>query len=138
MIIQRGVIREAALAWDTVIFKIPDQKNLNKQHNSHWICPMCEGKALTIPYGALAKKAFIKKYMADEKEFLVLICDRCGQLVAFEGCTGICASEPKSKCEVCGKYYCKHCGITVDFETDGGVTEMRYCNDHIPEWYKNR
>ncbi len=126
------------MAWENLIFRIPDQKNINKPHGNHWVCPKCDGKQYSIPYGAVARRPFFKLHPQDEKDFIVLICDRCGNLIAFEGCQGACASESKSKCEVCGKYYCKHCGISVDFETDGGVTEMRYCNDHIPEWYRNR
>jgi len=79
-----------------------------------------------------------QKSVVDEMEFLVLICDRCGQIMAFEGCRGECASFPRSKCEVCGKYYCHHCGITLDIEVEGKQVKLRYCNDHIPEWYKNR
>jgi hypothetical protein len=93
----------------------------------------------TIPYQVEGDKRDITTKLSDnEKEFLVLVCDRCGQFIAFEGCKGECSSLPRSKCEICGKYYCIHCGITVDIEVYEKHVELRYCNDHIPEWYKNR
>jgi predicted nucleic-acid-binding Zn-ribbon protein len=127
------------LAWETVILKVPGSKKLSRPHKHNWLCPKCEGKNFTIPYHTYqAKGAASKKFFEDELEFHVLICDRCAQFMVFEGCTAECASFPKSKCEICGKNYCTHCGITADFDFEGKHVELRYCNDHIPEWYKNR
>src|SRR5512133_1794226 len=112
---------EVALAWETVILKIPGSKKLKRKrlHNNYWLCPKCEGKPLMIPYhDRLTQVAAPKKTSEDEMEFLVLICDCCGQFIAFEGCSGNCASFPRSKCEICGKYYCHHCGITSDIDIE--------------------
>ena len=130
---------EVALAWETVLLKVPDSKKFSRLHKHYWLCHKCEGKLFTIPYHTNAPNGVTqKKSNQDEMEFLVLICDRCGQIMAFEGCTGDCASSRKSKCEICGKYYCNHCGITADIDVDEKRVELRYCNYHIPEWYKNR
>ena len=127
------------MAWQTIILKVPDSKKFSRTHNHYWLCPKCEGKLFTIPYQTnLPKKVSPKKSFEDEMEFLVLTCDRCVQIMAFEGCSGECASSRDSRCEVCSKYYCNHCGITEDIEVDEKHVELRYCNDHIPEWYKNR
>ena len=108
-------------------------------NNHYGECPKCDGRLFTIPYYTNAdKQVTAKKFYDDEKEFLVLLCDRCGQFMVFEGFTGDCASFPRSKCEICGIYYCNRGGITVDIDVDDKRVELRYCNDHIPEWYKNR
>lgn len=108
-------------------------------HKHCGFSPKCEGKLFTIPYHTnLDKRVSFKKFFEGEMEFLVLICDRCGEFMAFEGCTGECASFPRSKCEICGKNYCNHCGISADIDVDEKPVEFRYCNDHVPEWYKNR
>ena len=130
---------EAALAWEDVVFKISESNKHSRLHRRDWLCPKCEGKLFTIPYPTNTPQSVsVNKSDDDEMEFLVLICDRCGQIITFEGCSGECASLPRSRCEVCGKYYCSHCGITVDIEVDEKHVKLRYCNDHIPEWYKNR
>jgi hypothetical protein len=133
------VLGEVNLAWETVKLKVPESKKLSKSNKHYWLCPKCEGKLFTIPYPTGEPQAAASKQsVKDEHEFLVLICDRCGKFLAFEGCTGDCASFPRSKCEVCGKYYCNHCGIRDDIQVEDQLVELRYCNDHIPEWYKNR
>ena len=127
------------MAWETVVLKVPESKKLSKTHHHDWLCPRCEGSLFMIPSPINSLKGVsTKKKSADEMEFLILICDRCGKFIAFEGCSGDCATYPKSRCEICGRYYCTHCGITSNI--DGGEThiELRYCNDHIPEWYRNR
>ncbi len=130
---------EVALAWETVILKVPESKKLERLHKNSWLCPNCEGKPFMIPYHTrFTQVAALKKTTEDEMEFLVLICDCCGHFMAFEGCSGNCASFPKSKCEICGKYYCNHCGITSDIDIDEKHVELRYCYDHVPDWYKNR
>ena len=127
------------MAWESVILKIPGFKRSARLDKNSWVCPKCAGKEFTLPYRSDRQTQVTpKKSREDEKEFLVLICDRCGELVAFEGCMGDCAGYPKSRCEVCGRYYCVHCGISLDIETEEGLVELRYCNDHIPEWYQNR
>jgi hypothetical protein len=127
------------LAWESVTLKVPGSKKTSKLNKLCWTCPKCERKFFTIPYKTKAPIGVsLKKFTEDEKEFLVLICDRCGQFMAFEGCVGECASLLKSKCEICGKYYCHLCGIVDDIDIDERHVELRYCNDHIPEWYKNR
>lgn len=127
------------MAWQTLNLKISGPIKDIRQNRNHWICPKCEGKELRISYhSCLTPKPTSKKPLEEEKEYLVLICDRCGDLIAFEGCTGECDENPKSKCEVCGKYFCCHCGITHDFNADNGVVELHYCQDHVPEWYQNR
>jgi hypothetical protein len=127
------------LGWETVILKVPESKKLNRLHKHYWLCPKCEGNLFMIPSPINAANGVSpKKISEDEMEFLILICDRCGKFIAFEGCTGECATFPKSRCEICGKYYCNHCGITSDIDDGETHVELRYCNDHIPEWYKNR
>ena len=127
------------MAWETVRLKVPQSKKLTKSNKHDWLCPKCEGKLFTIPYQTDAPAGDAsKKSSKDEYEFLVLICDRCGKFLAFEGCTGDCATFPRSKCEVCGRFYCTHCGIREDIQVEDRLVELRYCNDHIPEWYKNR
>ena len=127
------------MGWETVILKAPASQKFNKLHNHSWLCPKCEGNEFTIPFHVNASKGGALKAISDaEREFRVLVCDRCGQFIAFDGCKGECASTPLSKCEVCGKYYCIHCGINEDIEVNEKQVELRYCNDHIPEWYKNR
>ncbi len=127
------------MAWETVILKVPGSKKHNRLHKKPWLCPKCEGKPFAIPYHTgLNRVTVSEKISEDEREFLVLICDCCGQIMAFEGCSGNCASFPKSKCEICGKFYCVHCGITSDIDIDEKRVELRYCYDHVPEWYKNR
>ncbi len=127
------------MAWETLVLKIPGTQKTAHGHKKVWTCPKCEGKQFAIPYQSSAPpKAAANILPVDEQEVLVLICDRCGQFIAFEGCTGDCSLSPRSKCEVCGKYYCDHCGIHEEFETEEGIVLLRYCNDHIPEWYKNR
>jgi hypothetical protein len=126
------------LAWETVTLKVPESNKFSKLHKQFRECPKCEGKLFTIPYQTDTSTPTPKKSLEDEMEFLVLLCDRCGQIMAFEGCTGECASSRKSKCEVCGKFYCNHCGITEELDIEEKHVELRYCNDHVPEWYKNR
>jgi hypothetical protein len=131
--------QEVFMAWETVVLKVEGAKKLNRIHRQSWMCPKCERTFFTIPVNSkITKGATSKKSNEDEREFLVLICDRCGQFIAFEGCIGECSSFPKPKCEVCGKYYCGHCGIVEDIDMDDKHLELRYCYDHIPEWYKNR
>jgi hypothetical protein len=126
------------MAWEAVMLKVAGTKKPSKLHKQSWICPKCDRTFFTIPVNSKAKGATSKKSGEDEREFLVLICDRCGQFIAFEGCAGGCSSFSKSKCEVCGKYYCSRCGITEDIDIGEKHLELRYCYDHIPEWYKNR
>ena len=127
------------MAWETVVLKVPEAKNRRRIRNRYWLCPKCGGKVFTIPYSPEKSRDLAsQKSTPDEKEYQVLICDRCGEIIAFDGCTGDCESALKSRCEICGKYYCSHCGITADLTVDGKLVELRYCNDHIPEWYKNR
>ena len=125
------------MAWETLIIKTVDIQD-NQTHKNYWLCPMCKGKTFAISYHPNHLIQNPRKNTSDENTFRVLICDRCGQIIAFDGCKGTCACTPRSKCESCGKYYCRHCGVTDDFEIDGVVAELRYCNEHIPEWYKNR
>ncbi len=127
------------MAWETVVLKVADLNKLSRTHRHDWLCPKCERQFFTIPYKTQkAAGAPSQDSLEDEKEFRVLICDRCGQFIAFEGCTGECATSRKPKCEICGRYYCQRCGIMDDMDVDGKKVELRYCNDHIPEWYKNR
>ena len=127
------------MAWETVVLKVQESRKHSRLRDHDWLCPKCDGKVFTIPYPTKSLQAVISQNTtSDEKVYQVLFCDRCGQIMAFEGCTGECASALKSECEICGKYYCHNCGITVDIDVDGKPVELRYCNDHIPEWYKNR
>ena len=128
------------MAWETIILKVQESRNLGPLHHKQYrLCPRCEGKLFTIPFVTDPTKGIdLKKFAQDIMEFQVLTCDRCGQFLAFEGCTGECASVPRSKCEVCGKFYCSHCGISIDTGPDQKHVALHYCNDHVPEWYKNR
>jgi hypothetical protein len=127
------------MTWETVILNVPGSKKLTRSHKHNRLCPKCEGKLFMIPYHFTGPKGVVsKKIFEDEMEYHVLICDRCGQLMVFEGCTGACASFPKSKCEICGKYYCSQCGIIADIDVDDKHIELRFCNDHVPDWYQNR
>jgi hypothetical protein len=128
------------MALETVILKVPELHPHTFLHRHDWLCPKCEGHLSAVPSHTptFQNGPSEKKSIEIEMEFQVLMCDRCGQIMAFVSCTGECATYPKSICEVCGKYYCRHCGITLDFDVEGRHVELRYCNDHIPEWYKNR
>ena len=130
---------EVAMAWETIILQVQETKKLDSHHRHYSLCPRCEGKLFAIPFHTtLPSDATYTKYYTGEREFNVLTCDRCGQFLAFEGCTGDCATSPKSKCEVCGKYYCGHCGITAEIGEHSEHIELHFCNDHIPDWYRNR
>ncbi len=127
------------MAWETVVLKVPGAKKPNKIHQRHWLCPKCDGKPYTISYHSDTLKGITSnKSLEDEMEYLVLICDCCGDYIAFDGCTGECSRTHKTNCEICGKYYCKRCGMSADIDVDEKHIELRYCCDHIPEWYKNR
>ena len=127
------------MAWENVILMVPGTNKNHRSGKQNWLCPKCESKLFTIPYYTNQAQAVAQtKSNEDEMEFLVLLCDRCGQVMAFDGCSGECASNRKSRCEICGKYYCSRCGISADIDIDEKHVELRYCNDHIPEWYKNR
>lgn len=127
------------MGWEAIVLKVPQAKQRGRLPKNNWLCPRCAGKPFLIPSPAdLTPAAAPQSAVRDEREFLVLTCDRCGQFMAFEGCSGNCAASPRSKCEICGKYYCPHCGITADIDLEERRVELRYCNDHVPEWYKNR
>ena len=116
------------MAWETVFLKVPVLAHSAFGHKHNLACPKCEGK-LHSDSGEEPE---------DELALLVLCCDRCNRQIAFDGCSGECAEMARPQCEECGKYYCTHCGIVEDFEEYGKLVTLRFCNDHIPEWYRNR
>lgn len=127
------------MAWETIPLKTPETKKSLGRKNAHWKCPKCEGKPYTIPYRyGVSKEGTLIKFLDDVADFRVLVCDRCGECIAFDGCSGECSHCPECKCETCGKYYCCHCGVTIKIHAEDGIIELHYCNDDVPEWYLNR
>jgi hypothetical protein len=128
------------MAWETVILKVPGSKNPGGAHKQHTPCPKCAGKLYyTIPSpGESSAQLSLKQDSEVDLEFHVLVCDRCGQVIAFENCAGDCTSSCWSTCEICGKDFCKRCGISIDPGPDHRHVELHYCYDDLPEWYANR